>query len=106
MSEAGNQELAHQVRQALRQVVDPELGQNVVDLGLVYAVSVSDGCVASIRMTTTTRGCPATEFLRQAVEDRAWSVAGIEFVDVALTYDPPWSPALIAPEIAGLLGSR
>jgi metal-sulfur cluster biosynthetic enzyme len=96
--------LALKVSSALKLVIDPELGQNVVDLGMIYDVLVTDGCIATIRMTTTTRGCPATGFIRQAVEDRAWSVEGIEYVDVKLTYDPPWSPALIASEIAGLLG--
>jgi metal-sulfur cluster biosynthetic enzyme len=105
MSEAADLALAGQVREALKRVIDPELGQNVVDLGLIYAVTVSDGCVATISMTTTTRGCPATGFIKQGVEDSAWSVEGIEFVEVNLTYDPPWSPALIAPEIADLLGS-
>lgn len=104
MSRAGDEDLTGQVREALKLVIDPELGQNVVDLGMIYDVSVTDGCVATISMTTTTRGCPATGFIRQAVEDRAWSVDGIEFVDVKLTYDPPWSPARIAPAIAGLLG--
>ena len=104
MSRAEDEDLAGQVREALKLVIDPELGQNVVDLGMIYDVSVTSGCVATISMTTTTRGCPATGFIRQAVEDRAWSVEGIEFVDVQLTYDPPWSPARIAPEIAGLLG--
>ena len=97
--------LALKVRSALKLVIDPELGQNVVDLSMIYDVLVTDGCIATIRMTTTTRGCPATGFIRQAVEDRAWSVEGIEYVDVKLTYDPPWSPALIASEIAGLLGN-
>ena len=106
MSQMLDDALADQIREALRQVIDPELGQNVVDLGLIYGIGVGDGCVASISMTTTTRGCPATGFLRQAVEDRAWAVPGIEFVDVVLTYDPPWSPSCIAPEIAGLLGTR
>lgn len=106
MSAVGDAVLAGQVREALKQVIDPELGQNVVDLGLIYDVLVTDGCVATISMTTTTRGCPAAVFLKQAVEDRAWTVGGIEFVDVVLTYDPPWSPALIAPQIADLLGTR
>ena len=104
MTALADADLAQQVREALRQVIDPELGQNVVDLGLIYDVLVTDGCVVTIRMTTTTRGCPASGFIRQAIEDRAGEVAGIEFVDVQLTYDPPWSPAFIAPEIAGLLG--
>lgn len=104
MSGTADETLAGQVREALKLVIDPELGQNVVDLGMIYDVTVTEGGVAAISMTTTTRGCPATGFLRQAVEDRAWTVEGIEFVDVTLTYDPPWSPARIAPEIAGLLG--
>lgn len=95
--------MAAAIRTALKHVIDPELGQNVVDLGMIYEVQVTDGGVAGIPMTTTTRGCPATGFLRQAVEDRAWAVEDVEFVEVTLTYDPPWSPALIAPEVADLL---
>ena len=105
-AEEDDDALVAQIREALRAVIDPELGQNVVDLGLIYAIEVTDGCVASIVMTTTTRGCPATGFLKQAVQDVAWAVPGVEFVDVDLTYDPPWSPSFIAPEIAGLLGAR
>lgn len=93
-----------QVREALKLVIDPELGQNVVDLGLIYDVAVIDDCIVSIDMTTTTRGCPATGYLRQGVEEAAKGVEGIAFAQVKLTYDPPWSPALIAPEIAHLLG--
>jgi metal-sulfur cluster biosynthetic enzyme len=93
----GDMALASDIQDALRAVIDPELGVNIVDLGLVYEVSVRDGCVAAIRMTTTTRGCPATAFLRQAVEDRAWDVEGVEFVTVGLTYEPRWTPELMAP---------
>ncbi len=50
-------------------------------------------------MTTTTRGCPATGFLKQAVEDRAWDVEGVEFVTVRLTYDPAWTPERMAPDL-------
>ena len=95
-----------EIRAALKAVIDPELGQNVVDLGLIYEIEVIDDCVVRVSMTTTTRGCPATGYLKQAVEDVAWVVPGVEFVDVELTYDPPWSPDFIAPEIAGLLGTR
>ena len=95
-----------EIRAALKAVIDPELGQNVVDLGLIYEIEVIDDCVVRVSMTTTTRGCPATGYLKQAVEDVAWVVPGVEFVDVELTYDPPWSPDFIAPEIAGLSGTR
>ena len=94
------------IRAALKAVIDPELGQNVVDLGLIYEIEVIDDCVVRVSMTTTTRGCPATGYLKQAVEEVAWAVPGVEFVDVELTYDPPWSPDFIAPEIKGLLGAR
>ncbi|MGT2466276.1 metal-sulfur cluster assembly factor [Mesorhizobium atlanticum] len=69
-------------------VIDPELGYNIVDLGLVYAVLVNDGGVVNIVMSTTTRGCPATNYLTEGARDAAWSVPGVEFVDVTLTYEP------------------
>lgn len=80
------------VKEALRLVIDPELGYNIVDLGLVYAVLVNDGGVVNIVMSTTTRGCPATNYLTEGARDAAWSVPGVEFVDVTLTYEPAWSP--------------
>ncbi len=99
-----SEEKAAEIRAALKGVIDPELGQNVVDLGLIYEIEVIDDCVLRITMTTTTRGCPATIYLKQAVEAVAWAVPGVEFVDVALTYEPHWTPNRIAPEIAHLLG--
>ncbi|UCI22934.1 metal-sulfur cluster assembly factor (plasmid) [Mesorhizobium sp. B2-1-8] len=80
------------VKEALRLVIDPELGHNIVDLGLIYAVLVNDGGVVNIVMTTTTRGCPATNYLKEGARDAALDVPGVEFVDVILTYEPPWSP--------------
>ena len=59
------------VKEALRLVIDPELGYNIVDLGLVYAVLVNDGGVVNIVMTTTTRGCPATNYMKEGARDAA-----------------------------------
>lgn len=84
------------IAEALRLVIDPELGCNIVDLGLVYDIAADDGGVVTIVITTTTRGCPATSYLRDGARDAAWSVPGVEFVDVRLTYEPPWTPAMIA----------
>jgi metal-sulfur cluster biosynthetic enzyme len=85
------------VRQALRLVIDPELGYNIVDLGLIYGISVTDGA-ARILMTTTTRGCPATDYLRSGSHAAASAVEGVVAVEVELTYDPPWVPQMMGIE--------
>ncbi|GAA4135440.1 metal-sulfur cluster assembly factor [Aminobacter aganoensis] len=106
MTVEANDALAEQVREALRLVIDPELGYNIVDLGLIYFVGIADGGVANIVMTTTTKGCPATNYLKEGARDGAWSVSGIEFVDVALTYEPPWTPEMMTDEAKEHLGIR
>lgn len=98
MSAAGDAALADQVRQALHVVIDPELGFNIVDLGLVYDLTVAEGMVR-IAMTTTTRGCPAASFLQEGARQCAGTVPGVASVDVALTYDPPWKPQMMSAEI-------
>jgi metal-sulfur cluster biosynthetic enzyme len=75
-------------------VVDPELGENIVDLGLIYDVAVETG-VGRIEMTTATRGCPATAYLKEAAQVAAWNVVGIRYVDVRLTYELPWNPEMM-----------
>jgi metal-sulfur cluster biosynthetic enzyme len=95
---------AERIKDALRLVVDPELGYNIVDLGLVYDVSVEGGSRVKIVMTTTTRGCPATDYLTDGVNRAAAAVPGIDQVDVALTYDPPWQPQMMSPAAKRHLG--
>ena len=82
---------AEQIRDALRSVIDPELGYNIVDLGFVYDVAIGDGGIVTITMTTTTRGCPATGYLKEGAANAAWSVPEVEFVDVKLTFEPEWT---------------
>lgn len=96
MEPASISALDEQIAQALHLVIDPELGYNIVDLGLVYDVAVGEGGVVIITMTTTTRGCPATAYLKEGARDAAWGVPGVEFVDVRLTYEPPWTPAMMS----------
>ena len=80
-----------QVTHALRDVFDAELGMSVVDLGLIYDVRIDAGRVR-ITMTLTTQGCPLhdsmTEWVRQAVT----KIPGVEDVEVAIVFDPPWTP--------------
>jgi metal-sulfur cluster biosynthetic enzyme len=84
-------DLAARVAAALKTVIDPELGYNIVDIGLVYGLEEAGGRVR-IMLTTTTPGCPATAFLRQAVESCAAAVPGVGAVEVELTWSPRWSP--------------
>jgi metal-sulfur cluster biosynthetic enzyme len=86
------------IRDALRQVIDPELGYNIVDLGLVYDVALGEDGGVHIAMTTTTPGCPATNYLKQGAGEAASTVPGVEFVDVNLTYEPRWDPEMMSLE--------
>ncbi|WP_377843958.1 metal-sulfur cluster assembly factor [Bosea sp. UC22_33] len=83
---------------ALRDVLDPEMGRSVVDLGLIYAIEAAPGGSVAITMTTTTRGCPLAGFLKEAVAMAAGAVEGVRDVGVTLTYEPAWVPAMIAAE--------
>jgi metal-sulfur cluster biosynthetic enzyme len=94
------------VRDALRRVIDPELGYNIVDLGLIYDVTIEDGGVTTVTMTTTTPGCPATNYLKTGAGEAARTVEGVEFVDVKLTYEPRWTPEMMAPEAKAHFGIR
>ncbi|MBN9604041.1 MAG: NifU N-terminal domain-containing protein [Afipia felis] len=102
--DGGESTATGQIREALRRVIDPELGYNIVDLGLVYDVTVEDGGVTIVTMTTTTPGCPATNYLKAGAGEAASSVDGVEFVDVRLTYEPRWSPDMMTPEAKAHLG--
>jgi metal-sulfur cluster biosynthetic enzyme len=92
------------IREALRQVIDPELGYNIVDLGFVYDVSVEEGGVVRITMTTTTPGCPATGYLKKGAGESVSAVPGVEFVEVKLTHEPRWTPEMMSPEAKAIFG--
>jgi metal-sulfur cluster biosynthetic enzyme len=96
-------ELVDRIRDALRVVIDPELGHSIVDLGFVYDISVADGA-ARITMTATTPGCPAIRFLEEGVANAVERVPGVESVDIVMTFDPPWTPSRIEPEVRASLG--
>jgi metal-sulfur cluster biosynthetic enzyme len=93
-----------QIRQALRRVIDPELGYDIVGLGLIYDVTLKPGGTAHIILTTTTPGCPATNYLKQGAGDATSSVPGIERVEVELTHEPRWTPEMMSPEAKAHFG--
>jgi metal-sulfur cluster biosynthetic enzyme len=97
-------DIGKQIKEVLCSVIDPELGYNIVDLGLVYDVAIADSGIAHITMTTTTRGCPATRYLLAGARAAAETVPSVQAVEVELTYDPPWSPAMMSSEAKEHLG--
>jgi metal-sulfur cluster biosynthetic enzyme len=99
-SEAGEDNL--RALQALYDVVDPELGINIVDLGLVYDVEASDDRVR-VEMTMTTPACPLHAYLTQEVEN-ALLGAGAHLVKVDLVWSPPWDPSLMSRDARQMLG--
>lgn len=93
------------VTAALREVMDPELGINIVDLGLVYGVDIGEDGRIGIELTLTTPGCPLHASFREEIEETLWrSIPGVTEVEVALVWEPPWTPELITAEGRAELG--
>ena len=99
-SDAGVPDL---VRDALRTVKDPELGMNIVDLGLIYEVEEEDGAV-TVTMTLTSPGCPAGDQIMQGAKTAAESVLGVESAALNLVWKPFWTPDLIDPTVRAMMG--
>jgi metal-sulfur cluster biosynthetic enzyme len=91
------------VFEALRVVEDPELGMDVVDLGLVYEVTV-DGAAVAVLYSLTSMGCPAGAQIEQDIRDAVGSMEGVEKVTTELTYTPPWSPDRMSDDAKFVLG--
>ncbi len=93
------------VREALRQVNDPEVDCNIVDLGLVYGVQI-DGRIISVTMTLTTPGCPMHESIAWGVQNALLQLEGVDDVRVAIVWEPPWNPAMMTGEGRTRLGMK
>lgn len=100
-----DEELALSIEDALREVHDPEVGLNIVDMGLVYDVSLTkETGVVEVQMTLTTPTCPAGEAILEGVERRLSRVEGVKEVVLDVTFEPPWTPEKISPKGRALLG--
>ena len=97
MSDATNVVSEEEVFETLKVVTDPEIGIDVVNLGLVYGVDI-DGSHVKIRMTLTSMGCPATGLLEFQAKEAVATIPGVENVDLEWTFDPPWSPESMTEE--------
>ena len=95
---------SEEVYQALKTVYDPEIPVNVVDLGLIYDVQVSEDSNVFVQMTLTFPGCGMGPHIAQQAEWAIQDLDGVEEVEIELTFDPPWSPEMISEEARMMLG--
>jgi len=92
-----------QAREALKQVEDPEIGLNIVDLGLVYDVEV-DGSTVNVKMTLTSPSCPVGPQILNGSKMVLQDLEEVEEANVELVWEPFWSPDRINPEFRAILG--
>jgi metal-sulfur cluster biosynthetic enzyme len=92
-----------EVVEALRQVEDPELGMDIVELGLMYDVEV-EGPKVHITYTLTSMGCPVGPMIEEQIQEFAAQVPGVEQVEAELTWSPPWSPEKMSDDAKFILG--
>ena len=90
------------VREALRNVIDPELGINIVDLGLIYDVDVNGGSV-TVRYTLTTMACGLGPLIESGITEVV-SALPVDEVQTELVFRPPWSPDMMSAETKAMLG--
>lgn len=92
------------IRKALRQVKDPELNLNIMDIGLVYGVEVADAGDVHITMTLTSPGCPAGAEIIGDVKNVVSELEDVKSVDVELVWDPYWTPERMDPRVKAFMG--
>lgn len=112
------------ILQRLSEVIDPELGINIVDLGLIYEVNIGNVPFGAkpetgdaklkttkenyveVKMTLTSMGCPLAGFFAMQVEGKVKEIKGVKDVHVHVVWDPPWTPEKMAPKAKMMLGMK
>jgi metal-sulfur cluster biosynthetic enzyme len=92
------------VRKALRGVKDPELGLNIVDIGLVYDILVSDQGDAHVKMTLTSPGCPSGPEIMEDARLVVQQLEGVNSAEIELVWEPYWTPDRMDPRVRAFLG--
>ncbi len=92
-----------EVTEALRDVIDPELGLDFVELGLIYDIEVEDGTVR-VTYTLTSPGCPIGPQVSEQIEEFVSELDGVEAVEPTMTFSPPWTPELMSEDAKFALG--
>ena len=83
-----------EIIETLRQVLDPELGCNIVDLGLIYHIEIT-GARVTVAMTLTTPGCPMHECITEGARTALLNLEGVHDAEVQLVWEPPWHPSMM-----------
>ena len=96
--------MKNKIIEALKKVIDPEIGFNVVDLGLIYDIEVSEDGVVKIQMTLSTPSCPLSGTIMDWVKSVAESVEGVKKAEIELVWNPPWSIEMASDEVKKSLG--
>jgi metal-sulfur cluster biosynthetic enzyme len=92
-----------QVRDSLKQCMDPEVPLSIVDMGLIYGINVTENNDVNIKMTMTTKGCPLHETMVDDVKRYAKKVSGVNNVDVEIVWDPPWTMDKMSDEAKAMM---
>ena len=92
-----------EVVEALREVEDPELGMDIVELGLFYDAEI-DGPKVRVLYTLTSMGCPAGPMIQEDIDRALRRIPGVEAVESELTFDPPWTPEKMSDDAKFILG--
>ena len=92
-----------QVLDMLKTVVDPEIGINIVDLGLIYKIDIQ-GDIVNIDMTLTIPGCPLANMITQVAKQRVEMLDEVKQANVNLVWDPPWNPSMASEEVRKRFG--
>ncbi len=96
--------LRDKIEDALRNVYDPEIPVNIVDLGLVYEIQIKEGNKVNVTMTLTAPACPVAGDIVFDAETKVRAVEGVEDVHIHLTFDPPWNKEMMSEEAKLELG--
>ncbi len=93
-----------EVRDALTTILDPEIGINIVDLGLIYGTDIEDDGEIRVTMTLTAPGCPLSGYIGTAVDTAVGELEGVTKVDVDIVWSPPWNPSMMSEDAKLELG--
>jgi FeS assembly SUF system protein len=98
------EKMREKIIESLKGVYDPEIGLDIVNLGLIYDIDISEDGEVDIKMTLTTPGCPLAGSVEEAVKTVVSAIDEVKDVNVELVWDPPWNPSMMSEEAKQVLG--